>query len=98
VLRDAGYVQTVVLEILEEYVTQYVRPVTEVFVIETITILPHMTYRGNTTHNSTTNGTYHGNTTASARFTLPASLDPMAHHGPTGTGTSATNTSTVMPV
>lgn len=80
-----GYAQAVVLELQHEIVTQFVRPVTEILVIETITILPNMTYAGgmgNMTYNSTATGT--GNPNDLRNHTLPASLDPMAHHLPTG--------------
>lgn len=96
-----GYAQPIVMAIQQEVVTHYIRPVTEVLIIDTFTILPNMTYNG--THgssNSTVNGTFgggnmtynatsiktFGNATAAGRvFTFPASLDPMAHHLPTGT-------------
>ncbi|KAK5115854.1 hypothetical protein LTR85_009448 [Meristemomyces frigidus] len=94
--RETGYAQPVVLAIQQEIVTHYIRPVTEVLIIETFTILPNMTYNGthgssNMTYNATLiNGTF-GNATASRRnFTLPASLDTVAHRLPTGTaGTAA---------
>ncbi|KAK4546288.1 hypothetical protein LTR36_001965 [Oleoguttula mirabilis] len=65
-----GYVQPVVLAIHQEIVTHYVRPVTEVLIIETFTILPNMTYSApHGSNNMTTyNGTFGGgsNTTYNA--------------------------------
>ena len=81
-LVSSGYAQPAVYAIQEEYIFQPPQEVMQVLVVETVTILPNMTFGNATSHNATSNGTASSSSLSLGNSSLASSLSALVHHTP----------------